>query len=89
MTPGVKRLLVLGTPGFISAAALQINLIIGTNIASREPGAVSWLMNADQLYQLPLAVVGIALGIVLLPMLSRRIKEGDEEGAARATRPGA
>ena len=84
LTPGVKRLFVLGAPGFISAAALQINLIVGTNIASREPGAVSWLMNADQLYQLPLAVVGIALGVVLLPMLSRRVKEGDEEGAARA-----
>jgi putative peptidoglycan lipid II flippase len=84
LTPGVKRLFVLGAPGFISAGAVQINLIIGTNIASREPGAVSWLMNADQLYQLPLAVVGIALAIVLLPMLSRRVKEGDEVGAARA-----
>ena len=84
LTPGVKRLFILGAPGFISAGAIQINLIIGTNIASREPGAVSWLMNADQLYQLPLAVIGIALAIVLLPMLSRRVKEGDEKGAARA-----
>jgi len=84
LTPGVKRLVVLGTPGFIGAGAMQINLIIGTNIASQEPGAVSWLMNADQLYQLPLAVIGIALGVVLLPMLARKIKEGDEAGAASA-----
>ena len=84
LTPGVKRLFILGAPGFISAGAVQINLIIGTNIASREPGAVSWLMNADQLYQLPLAVIGIALSIVLLPMLSERVKAGDERGAARA-----
>lgn len=84
LTPAVKRLFTLGAPGFISAGAIQINLIIGTNIASREPGAVSWLMNADQLYQLPLSVIGIALAVVLLPMLSRRVKEGDEEGAARA-----
>jgi len=84
MTPDVKRLFVLGAPGFISAGAVQINLIVGTNIASQEPGAVSWLMNADQLYQLPLSVIGIALGIVLLPMLSRRVKEGDETGAAQA-----
>ncbi|MEM8770458.1 MAG: murein biosynthesis integral membrane protein MurJ [Pseudomonadota bacterium] len=84
MTPGVKRLMMLGAPGFISAGAVQINLIVGTNIASQQPGAVSWLMNADQLYQLPLALIGIALGVVLLPMLSRRIKEGDEEGATRA-----
>lgn len=84
MTPGVKRLLALGAPGFLSAGATQINIIIGTNIASQEPGAVSWLMNADQLYQLPLAVVGTALGVVLLPMLSRRVKEGDEKGALHA-----
>jgi len=82
LTPGVKKLLKLGAPGFLSAGAIQINLIIGTNIASQEQGAVSWLMNADQLYQLPLAIFGIALGIVLLPLLSRRLKEGDETGAA-------
>lgn len=84
LTPPVRRLFVLGAPGFISAGAVQINLIVGTNIASREPGAVSWLMNADQLYQLPLALIGIALGVVLLPMLAARVKEGDEAGAARA-----
>ena len=84
LTPSMKRLFILGAPGFISAGAVQINLIIGTNIASREPGAVSWLMNADQLYQLPLAVVGITLAVILLPMLSERVKAGDEEGAARA-----
>lgn len=77
-TPAMKRLLALGAPGFISAGALQINLIIGTNIASREPGAVSWLMNADALYQLPLAVIGIALGSVLLPGLSREVKQGNQ-----------
>lgn len=84
LTPGLKRLFALGAPGFISAGAVQINLIIGTNIASQEAGAVSWLMNADQLYQLPLSVIGIALGVVLLPMLSARVKAGDEQGAARA-----
>ncbi len=84
LTPGVKRLLLLGGPGFLSAGATQINVIIGTNIASQQPGAVSWLMNADQLYQLPLAVIGTALGVVLLPMLSRRVKEGDETGAMHA-----
>ncbi|WP_425410161.1 murein biosynthesis integral membrane protein MurJ [Hyphococcus sp.] len=84
LTPAMKRLFALGAPGFISAGAVQINLIIGTNIASQEPGAVSWLMNADQLYQLPLAIIGIALGVILLPMLSERVKAGDEKGAARA-----
>ncbi|MEO1013764.1 MAG: murein biosynthesis integral membrane protein MurJ [Pseudomonadota bacterium] len=83
-TPDVRRLLALGAPGFVSAAAVQINIIVGTNIASRQPGAVSWLMNADQLYQLPLSLIGIALGTVLLPTLSRRVKSGDEPGAVRA-----
>lgn len=83
LTPDVKRLLILGTPGFISAGALQINLIIGTNIASQQPGAVSWLMNADALYQLPLAVIGIALGSVLLPNLSRAVKSENPQDARR------
>ncbi|WP_306252577.1 murein biosynthesis integral membrane protein MurJ [Parvularcula sp. IMCC14364] len=81
VTPHVKRLLILGTPGFIGASALQVNTFIGTNIASREAGAISWLMNADQLYQLPLAMIGITLGIVLMPSMSRALKKGNEAGA--------
>ncbi|MGV6801189.1 MAG: murein biosynthesis integral membrane protein MurJ [bacterium] len=81
MSPHVKRMLMLGWPGFIGAGALQFNTIIGTNIASRQSGAISWLMNADQLYQLPLAMIGIALGIVLMPSISRAVKEGDEKRA--------
>ena len=84
LTPGVKRLFVLGAPGFLAAGSAQINLIVGTNVASRESGAVSWLMNADQLHQLPVSLIGIGLGVVLLPTLSERVKRGDEEGAARA-----
>jgi putative peptidoglycan lipid II flippase len=81
VTDNVKRLLALGLPGFVSAGALQINTFIGTNIASRQDGAISWLMNADQLYQLPLAMIGITLGIVLMPSISRAVKEGDEKTA--------
>ncbi len=84
LTPGVKRLLVLGAPGFLAAGSAQINLIVGTNVASRQSGAVSWLMNADQLHQLPVSLIGIGLGVVLLPTLSARVKSGDEEGARRA-----
>ncbi|WOI52966.1 murein biosynthesis integral membrane protein MurJ [Parvularcula sp. LCG005] len=83
-----KRMLMLGTPGFIGAAALQVNGIVGTNIASREAGAVSWLMNADQLYQLPLAIIGIALGVVLMPAIGRSVKSGDETGAKRTLNRG-
>lgn len=88
VTEGAKRMLILGTPGFIGASALQLNAIVGTNIASREDGAVSWLIYADQLYQLPLAIIGIALGIVLMPAISRSVKSGDEKGAQRTLNRG-
>ncbi|MEM9285708.1 MAG: murein biosynthesis integral membrane protein MurJ [Pseudomonadota bacterium] len=79
-----RRMVVLGAPGFIAASALQVNAIIGTNIASRQDGAVSWLIYADQLYQLPLSIIGIALGVVLMPAIGRAVKSGDEV-RARAT----
>ena len=44
-------------------------------------GAVAWLSYADRLYQLPLGVVGIAIGVVLLPDLSRRLKANDTAGS--------
>ena len=81
---GARRMVALGTPGFIGASALQVNGLVGTNIASRQDGAFSWLSYADQLYQLPLALIGIALGVVLMPAISRAVKSGDE-AAARGT----
>ena len=88
ITRSVVRLVTLGTPGFIAAGALQINLIVGTNVASRQAGANSWLAYADQLYQLPLAIIGIALGIVLMPTISRSVKSGDHKGAVRTLNRG-
>lgn len=88
-TAGAKRMVTLGTPGFIAASALQVNGIVGTNIASRaEQGANSWLFYADQLYQLPLAMIGIALGIVLMPAISRAVKSGNETEARRTLEQG-
>ncbi|NND50434.1 MAG: murein biosynthesis integral membrane protein MurJ, partial [Rhizobiales bacterium] len=84
LTPGVKRLLVLGIPGVLAAGATQINIVIGTIIASFQDGAVSFLYYADRIYQLPLGIVGIAIGIVLLPDLSRRLAAGDGPGALAA-----
>lgn len=82
LTPGVKRLIKLGVPGLISGGINQVNLVIGTMIASLQAGAVSWLYYADRIYQLPLGVVGIAIGIVLLPDLSKRLRAEDHAGAA-------
>ena len=83
LTRGVRRLLRQLVPGTLSAGALQINLLIGTVIASLLPtGAVAWLHYADRIYQLPLGVVGIALGTALLPRLTRTLQAGDSAGAA-------
>lgn len=80
-TPGVKRLVVLGVPGVLSAGAIQINIVVSSAIASIQPGAVSWLYYADRLYQLPLGMVGIAMGVALLPALSKRLGADDLSGA--------
>lgn len=82
LTPDVRRLFRLGVPGVIAGGITQVNLTIGTMIASLQAGAVSWLYYADRIYQLPLAVIGIAIGIVLLPELSRRLRAEDADGAS-------
>lgn len=81
MTVGVKRLLALGVPGVIAGGITQVNILIGTIIASMQDSAVSWLYYADRIYQLPLGLVGIAIGVVLLPDLSRKLRAKDDDGA--------
>lgn len=77
LTSGVKRLCVLAGPSVIAGGVIQINIVVGTMIASGQPGAVSWLYYADRVYQLPLGIVGIAIGTVLLPDIARRVRAGD------------
>ena len=84
LTPDVKRLVTLGVPAALAGGVMQINLVVGTQVASYFDGAVSWLWYADRLYQLPLGVVGVAIGVVLLPELSRRVRAGDAVGAGDA-----
>ncbi|MCE7030278.1 murein biosynthesis integral membrane protein MurJ [Jiella avicenniae] len=75
-TKGLKRLLVLAGPAALIGGITQINLFVGQAIASFKPGAVSILQYADRPYQLPLGMVGVAIGVVLLPELSRALKAG-------------
>ena len=77
MTPGVKKLVTLGIPGIIAGGITQINIMIGTIIASLQDSAVSYLYYADRIYQLPLGVVGIAIGVVLLPDISKKLRAGN------------
>ena len=75
-TPNVKRLLVLAVPAAVTGGITQINQLIGQAIASGKEGAIAALQYADRIYQLPLGVVGVAVGVVLLPELSRALKGG-------------
>lgn len=82
MGPKVRRLFVLMGPGIIGAGVYQINVLIGVRLASELPeGSVSFLYFADRVNQLPLGVVGAAVGVALLPLLSRQLKAGDVAGA--------
>jgi len=64
-------------PSIFSSGVTQINILIGTIIASFEAGAVSYLYYADRIYQINLAIAGIAIGTVALPELAKKIKTGN------------
>ena len=69
--PGVHRILGLMAPALLGVSVAQISLLINTQIASHiGVGAVSWLTYADRLMEFPTALLGVALGIVLLPQLA-------------------
>jgi len=80
LTPELKRLAIIAAPAVLAGGVVQINLLVGRQVASFTENAISWLNFADRLYQLPLGVVGIAVGVVLLPELSRRLAAGDPSG---------
>lgn len=74
LTPDVRRLFVLALPGVVAGGVSQISLFIATVVASLQDGAPAILYYADRIYQFPLGIVGVALGIVLLPALSRHLR---------------
>jgi len=80
LTPRIRKLFRLMLPGAIGSGAAQINLFIDMILASLLPiGSISFLYYAERLYQLPLGVIGTAIGTALLPMLSRALKTGAGE----------
>jgi putative peptidoglycan lipid II flippase len=80
----VRRFWILAIPAILAGGITQINIFVGTIIASGADGAIAIVYNADRLYQLPLGIIGIAIGTVLLPELSRHLGAG-REVEARAT----
>lgn len=76
---GVRRVLRQMVPATFAVSVAQISLIINTNIASRlQDGSVSWLSYADRLMELPTGLLGVALGTILLPSLSRAHAQGNK-----------
>ncbi|MBL8536568.1 MAG: murein biosynthesis integral membrane protein MurJ [Hyphomonadaceae bacterium] len=84
LTPDVKRILVLMGPAVFAGSATQINVFVSQALASFEEGAKSWLYAADRLYQLPLGLIGVAIGVALLPRLSRAVASADQHDEGQA-----
>ena len=83
LTAGVKKTLALAIPGVLAGGALQINSVVSQFLTGSNPGARSVLYNADRLYQLPLGLVGVAIGLALVPRLTKAFVSGDHEGGRR------
>ena len=88
--PDVKRLLALIGPAAAGAGAVQINLVVSTALAASllPSGSVSYIYAADRLNQLPLGLIGIGLGTVLLPTISRLLGRGEEAAAMTTQKRG-
>jgi putative peptidoglycan lipid II flippase len=82
LTPDVKSLMMRMLPVAFGAGIYQINILVNKIIASLgEEGAISWLNYADRVNLLPVGIFGTAIGIALLPLLTRQIQAGDNAGA--------
>lgn len=81
LTARVKTMLLLMAPAALGSGVQQLNLLIDVIIASHIPGAVSYLYYADRITELPIGMIGVAVGTVLLPLLSRQIRSGNLDGA--------
>jgi len=85
LTSQIRRLGRLMGPGVLAAGATQINIVVGSQLASLlAAGAISHLYYADRVYQLPLGVIGVGLGVALLPQISREAQSGDEAAARKS-----
>ena len=85
ISPEIRRLFALILPGAIGASAAQISALVDVFFASLlPPGAVSYLYYADRLNQLPLGVIGVAVGTALLPLLARQLRAGERGRRSRS-----
>ncbi len=84
MTPGVRQFVRVVIPATLGAGVYQVSVFIDTFFLTRiGTGAVSWFNYADRLNQLPLGVIGAAIGTAILPQVSRHVDIGEADQAAR------
>lgn len=82
--PVMRGFFAKAVPGMIASAAPQLLVVAGAVVASASPSAVSWLYFANRLIELPLGIVGVAMGTVLVPELTRSLRGGDAIAVAHA-----
>jgi len=80
----LRRLMLIALPGIAIVGSGPVNIVIAAQMSSGTPSAVSWLYFADRIFQLPLGFVVAAVGVVLLPAVSRHLANGDVGAARRA-----
>ena len=81
--PATRQIAALMLPALLGVGVAQISLLINTQIASHlSPGSVSWLTYADRLMEFPTAILGVALGAVLMPQLAAARAKGDQDAYA-------
>lgn len=83
-TPEMQSLVKLAIPAAIANSATQVNIFISGILASQIAGMRVWMNVADRLYQLPMSLVGVAIGVALLPRLSQALQKDDHDDAQAA-----
>ncbi len=84
LTATVKRVLALAVPGAIAGGAVQINSAVSNVLTGTDAGASGVLYNAERLYQLPIGLIGVAVGMALVPRLTRHFTDTDHSSADKA-----
>ncbi len=84
LSSSVKKVLALAIPGAIAGGGVQINSAVSNVLTGTDAGASSVLYNAERLYQLPIGLIGVAVGMALVPRLSRYFADTDPTSADKA-----
>jgi putative peptidoglycan lipid II flippase len=82
--PRMRGFFARAIPGMVASSAPQLLIVAGAIIASSSPSAVSWLYFANRLIELPLGIVGVAMGTVLIPEVTRALQGDDRRAIAHA-----